>query len=82
LPPSASPVPVTPSPYSFEGGPWPDGQITHTYINVGTYDVTVTAKWGATWNLGLAGGQLDGQQTTGGIDNFRVEQIQAVIVPG
>ena len=68
-------------PHSVEGGPWPDGEITHTYIDVGHYDVVVTEEWTATWRLGPASGSLSGQQTVGRIDDFRVEQIQVVVGP-
>ena len=68
-------------PYSTEGGPWPDGTITHTYIHVGHYDVVVTEEWTATWRLGPASGNLSGQRTVGRIDDFRVEQIQVVVGP-
>jgi hypothetical protein len=66
-------------PHSMEGGPWPDGQITHTYIDVGNYDVVVTEEWTATWTLGPSSGVLSGQRTVGRIDGLRVEQIQAVV---
>ncbi|HYX43895.1 MAG TPA: hypothetical protein VE760_02550, partial [Acidimicrobiales bacterium] len=66
-------------PHSIEGGPWPDGEITHTYIDVGLYDVVVTEEWTATWSLGPASGTLSGQRTVGRIDDFRVEQIQVVV---
>jgi len=69
-------------PISAEGGPWPVGQITHLYRNVGTYRVVVTEKWRANWRLGNASGVLTGQQTSGRIDDFRVEQIQVVVTPG
>jgi hypothetical protein len=68
-------------PHRTEGGPWPDGQITHTYIDVGTYEV-VTEEWSASWSLGPASGDLTGQRTVGRIDNFRVEQIQVVVGRG
>ena len=68
-------------PHSAEGGPWPEGQITHTYIDVGLYDVVVTEEWTANWSLGPAGGSLSGQRTVGRIDDFRVEQIQVVVGP-
>ncbi len=71
----------TTGPHSVEGGPWPDGQITHTYIHVGYYDVVVTEEWTATWSLGPFSGTLSGQQTVGRIDDFRVEQIQVVVGP-
>jgi len=70
---------ATTGPYDMEGGAWPDGQITHTYIDVGHYNVVVTEKWSSTWHLGGENGTLTGLETEGGIDNFRVEQIQAVV---
>ncbi len=69
-------------PYDLEGGPWPDGQITHTYIDVGTYDVVVTEQWSATWQLGGENGTLTGLQTEGRIEDLRVEQVQAVVSTG
>lgn len=66
-------------PHSFEGKPWPDGLITHNYMHVGSYDVVVTERWTATWRLGGESGVLRTLQTTGRIDDFPVEQIQAVI---
>ncbi len=70
---------TTTGPHRFEGKPWPYGQITHDYLNVGTYNVVVTEKWTATWSLDGENGVLRTLQTTGRIDNFPVEQIQAVI---
>jgi hypothetical protein len=66
-------------PHSMEGGKWPDGQIRHQYQDAGTYDVVVTEHWTATWRLGSDGGDLLGAQTTGRIDDFPAQQIQAVI---
>lgn len=72
----------TSGPYSFEGQPWPDGEITHEYIDVGDYNVVVTEKWTATWAMGGESGSLRSLQTVGRIDNFPVQQIQAVVVVG
>jgi hypothetical protein len=66
-------------PHSFEGAPWPEGKITHQYTKVGTYNVVVTEKWTANWSLDGESGTLRTLQTSGRIDNFPVEQIQAVI---
>jgi len=41
--------------------------------------VVVTERWAATWRLGGQGGTLRALQTTGRIDDFPVQQIQAVI---
>jgi hypothetical protein len=69
-------------PFDFEGQPWPDGRITHTYIDVGTYTIKLREDWSATWRIGGANGTLSGLRTDASIDNFRVEQIQVVIGAG
>ena len=72
---------TTTGPHSVEGGPWPDGQITHEYIHIGAYDVVVTERWTATWSFGSESGTLDELRTVGRIDDFPVQQIQAVVAP-
>jgi hypothetical protein len=67
-------------PHSREGGPWPDGRITHEYINIGDYDVVVTERWTATWSFGAESGVLDELRTVGRIEDFPVQQIQAVVM--
>jgi hypothetical protein len=69
----------TSGPHSIEGQPWPDGAITHEYQTVGRHNVAVTERWTATWRLGGQSGVLRALETTGRIDNFPVEQIQAVV---
>ncbi len=66
-------------PYDFEGKPWPDGQIKHTYTWVGQYDILVTARWVANWSIGPASGTLRQLRTTGTIEDFPVEEIQVVV---
>lgn len=73
---------TTTGPHRVEGDPWPDGQITHTYIDVGTYDVVVTERWSAIWVFGPNSGSLAALGTVGRIDDLRVEQLQAVVRPG
>ena len=70
---------MTTGPYGYKGKAWPDGKITHEYIKVGSYNVVVTETWAATWSLGGESGTLRTLQTSGTINNFPVEQIQAVI---
>jgi hypothetical protein len=67
-------------PHAFEGGPWPDGKIKHEYIHVGAYDVVVTERWTAKWSFGSESGTLDELRTVGRIDDFPVQQIQAVVL--
>jgi hypothetical protein len=66
-------------PHSFEGKPWPDGEITHDYVWARTYDIVVTERWTATWHLGGQSGVLRELRTSGTIDDFPARQIQAVI---
>lgn len=66
-------------PYPFEGRPYPDGRITHVYDVAGTYTITVTETWAATWSLAGAQGTLAGLRTTATIAGFRAEQLQAVL---
>ena len=67
-------------PHTREGGPWPDGQITHEYIHIGAYDVVVTERWTATWSFGSQSGTLTELRTAGRIEDFPVQQIQAVVL--
>jgi len=71
---------TTTGPHSFEGKPWPDGEITHGYRDIGSYNVVVTENWTASWRLGGESGVLRTLRTTGRIDDFPVQQIQAVIL--
>ncbi len=66
-------------PHSSEGEPWPDGDIKHEYIHIGSYDVVVTERWTATWSFGDQSGTLTELRTVGRIDDFPVQQIQAVV---
>lgn len=71
---------TTTGPHAIEGMPWPEGQIAHTYQNVGAYDVTVTQEWTATWQVGDQSGVIDGLATTARIGSFPVGQIQSVAI--
>jgi hypothetical protein len=71
--------PVWTGPYPAEGQPWPSGQITHTYDNVGTYSIELREQWTAVWHLAGAAGDLGGLVTGATIPGFRAEQLQAVI---
>lgn len=66
-------------PFSEEGGPWPAGNITHTWDRAGPVTVVVEARWTATWQLGQAGGVLAGLTTRATVTNFPIESLQAVI---
>ena len=65
-------------PYTSPGRAWPDGTITHSWRNAGRYDIVVTQRWTATWDLAGATGTLGGLTTEGRLDDFEVRQLQAV----
>lgn len=61
------------------GGPWPHGDVTHVYQDVGHYDVVVTARWEGQWSGAPGeGGPLEALTTEGRIERFPVTEIQAV----
>lgn len=64
--------------FGFEGGPWPEGRITHAYTHAGTYTVRVTTTWTATWTAGGSSGTVMGITTSATIADFEVRQLQAV----
>ncbi len=66
--------------YYTSGAPWPRSTITHSWSRVGRYDVTVTARWTATWTFGDTSGTLSGLTTTGELSNWNVSDAQALIV--
>ena len=66
-------------PFPFEGQPWPNGRIAHTYDDVGTVTIVVRETWTATWQLGTATGTLNALATTATIGNYPIRQEQAVI---
>jgi len=66
-------------PHPYPGLPWPTGRITHTYTDMGRYDVTVIEQWSASWTLGGESGRITGLQSAPArIDDFEVTQLQAV----
>ena len=72
-------LPAWTGPYDQEGHPYPNGNISHTYDNVGAVTVMVQEVWTASWRLGAASGNLTALHTTASIPGFPVRQIQAVL---
>jgi hypothetical protein len=68
---------TTTGPHTNPGGPYPSGSITHLYQSTGQVDVTVTQNWTASWSLAGESGTVTGLVTTGVIDDFVVQQVQA-----
>jgi len=66
-------------PHTYPGLAWPEGRITHTYTDMGRYDVTVTQHWTASWTLAGQSGRIPGLRSAPAvIDDFEVIQLQAV----
>jgi hypothetical protein len=59
-----------------QGGPYPDGTITHAYQNSGHFTITVTQHWTATWTAQGAVGTIGGLFTIGRLD-LPVIEVQA-----
>jgi hypothetical protein len=72
-------LPAWTGPYRVEGGPYPNGLISHNYDDTGTVTVIVREVWTATWALGRANGVLAALQTAATLADFPVTQLQAVI---
>ena len=65
-------------PYDNAGAPYPDGTITHTWSDTGSYTVTVYETWSATWSLAGQSGTLAGLRTVGRINGFPVKELVSV----
>ncbi len=65
---STSPI----GPTSLLGGPWPTGNLVHTYASPGCYAITVTETWNTTYTVSSERGQLTGLTTQGSYPNYCV----------
>lgn len=65
-----------------QGGPYPDGDVTHIYTQDDDVTITVEAFWTASWTLAGASGELPEHpvSTEDSLD-LPVEEYQAVIDP-
>jgi hypothetical protein len=61
------------------GGPWPTGDITHTYTDITVQaPVRVTQRWRATWKVGAQTGVIADQLFTETTLPLEVRQLQGV----
>jgi hypothetical protein len=49
------------------GAPYPDGNVTHTYLTAGRVDGLLTTRWGATYTITVAGATYGPYDATGGL---------------
>ncbi|HUP85884.1 MAG TPA: hypothetical protein VM143_09480 [Acidimicrobiales bacterium] len=62
-----------------QGGPWPTGDITHTYTDTAdAIAVHVTQRWRATWRVGTQTGTIADQLFTESTLSLPVKELQAV----
>lgn len=62
-----------------QGGPYPDGDVTHVYTHEAERtEIRVTQRWTATWRAGASSGVLSQLTTESQPLVLRVRQIQAV----
>ena len=61
------------------GGPYPDGDVTHVYENVGRYDLGVVTDWHCTWAVAGAADEGDTTRPGAPLLDFTVDQVQAVV---
>ena len=68
-----------PTTTTSQGGPWPDGDVTHVYDTATpAATIRVTQQWSANWSAGPgAAGTLENLQTIGELI-IRVDQLQPV----
>lgn len=62
------------------GGHLPIDELRHVWIHRGRYDVTVTATWVASWQLGEFSGVIDALQTQTTIGDWPVYEAQSITI--
>lgn len=65
--------------YDSLGGPYPGGDVTHTYVDVGARQVQVTQHWDVTASVGGVSMTFDGMYSDAAPLILDVEQVQAVL---
>lgn len=68
----------TTSSHAVAGEDYPDGEITHVYIDSARRDLVVTYRWSVEWAFGASSGTL-AVARSGGLDDFAVGEVQAVV---
>ena len=62
---------------SDPGGPYPDGQVTHTYAKAAHLTVTLTTEWSATYTITVAGETFGPYDATGTVQ--RTQRFPLVV---
>jgi hypothetical protein len=62
-----------------QGGPWPNGDLRHQYIERGSATIQVTQRWTAHWSVGSESGVLADRLHTTSSLMVPIQEIQAVV---
>lgn len=62
-----------------QGGPYPNGDLRHQYIERGGATIKVTQRWTARWSAGGESGTLADRLLTTSSLALPIEEIQAII---
>jgi hypothetical protein len=65
-------------PHQVVGAPWPDGTVTHTYVDEGSYEVQVNDRWAVTFTVEGLPAQTVGLDLTGDPLRFEVRERRSV----
>jgi hypothetical protein len=65
-------------PHRVVGAPWPDGTVTHTYVDEGSYEVRVSDRWSVTFTVEGLPAQTVGLDLTGDPLRFEVRERRSV----
>jgi hypothetical protein len=65
-------------PHRVVGAPWPDGTVTHTYLDEGSYEVRVSDRWSVTFTVEGLPAQTVGLDLTGDPLRFEVRERRSV----
>jgi hypothetical protein len=65
-------------PHRVVGAPWPDGTVTHTYVDEGSYEVRVNDRWTVTFTVEGLPAQTVGLELTGDRLRFEVRERRSV----
>jgi hypothetical protein len=65
-------------PHREVGAPWPDGTVTHTYVDEGSFEVRVSDRWSVTFTVDGLPAQTVGLDLTGDALRFEVRERRSV----
>jgi hypothetical protein len=65
-------------PHRVAGGPWPEGTVTHTYVDEGSYEVRVSDRWTVTFTVEGLPPQTVGLDLAGNPLRFEVQERRSV----